>query len=165
MSSERWTPKCLWLGTCFRIIPLKVRLGFDLILLFENNMISVFNGLNSIPHFSAQLFSKLRSLFKVCSKSLQFLNVWRRATSSAKSEILDCMPLSMSFKKICGEASYQNKHLTLAERGRNRHFKNKWWWWWWFQVYQLICVTLENLCSISDYPHHITTKREVPKCC
>ena len=24
------------------------------------------------------------------------------------------------------------KRLTLAERGRNRRFKNKWWWWWWW---------------------------------
>ena len=27
---------------------------------------------------------------------------------------------------ICREASYQEKRLTLAERGRNEHFKNKW---------------------------------------
>ena len=26
---------------------------------------------------------------------------------------------------ICGEASYQEERLTLAERGRNGHFKNK----------------------------------------
>ena len=30
---------------------------------------------------------------------------------------------------ICGEASYRGKRLTLAERGRNGRFKNKWWWW------------------------------------
>ena len=26
---------------------------------------------------------------------------------------------------ICGEASYREERLTLAERGRNGHFKNK----------------------------------------
>ena len=26
---------------------------------------------------------------------------------------------------ICGEASYRGKHIALAERGRNRRFKNK----------------------------------------
>ena len=28
------------------------------------------------------------------------------------------------------------KRLTLAERGRNGHFKNKLWWWWWWKNYQ-----------------------------
>ena len=32
--------------------------------------------------------------------------------------------------EICEEASYREKRLTLAEHGRNKHFKNKWWWWW-----------------------------------
>ena len=27
---------------------------------------------------------------------------------------------------ICGETSYRKKRLTLAECGRNGHFKNKW---------------------------------------
>ena len=27
---------------------------------------------------------------------------------------------------ICGEALYREKHLTLAERGRNGRFLNKW---------------------------------------
>ena len=34
--------------------------------------------------------------------------------------------------EICGEASYRGKRLTLAERGRNGRFKNKWWWYLWF---------------------------------
>ena len=40
---------------------------------------------------------------------------------------------------ICGEASYRGKRLTLAERGRNGSFKNKWWWWrWWWWWFSLI---------------------------
>ena len=35
---------------------------------------------------------------------------------------------------ICGESSYREKRLTLAECGRNGRFKNKWWWWWWCNV-------------------------------
>ena len=83
-----------------QINPSKVMLGFDLILLFENIMISVFDGLNSIPHFSAQLLSVLRSLYQVCSKSIWFLKFIRSDTSWAKSEIFDCMSFSISFKKI-----------------------------------------------------------------
>ena len=30
---------------------------------------------------------------------------------------------------IYGEVSYREERLTLAERGRNGPFKNKWWWW------------------------------------
>ena len=75
-------------------------LGFDLILLFEYIMISVFDGLNSIPHFNTQLLSVLKLLFKVCSKSIWFLKFLRSDTSSAKSEIFDCMSFSISFKKL-----------------------------------------------------------------
>ena len=51
---------------------------------------------------------------------------------------------SMAYREPvqAGEASYWEKHLTLADRGRNGHFKNKWWWWWWWWVknkYLMIC--------------------------
>ena len=33
--------------------------------------------------------------------------------------------LNGQYLGICGEATYREKRLTLAERGRNVHFKNK----------------------------------------
>ena len=52
------------------------------------------------------------------------MNVWRM--------IWRCLVyiLNGQCSGICGEASYLEERLTLAERGRNGRFKNKWWWWW-----------------------------------
>ena len=75
-------------------------IGFDLFCLFENIIISVFNGLNSMFHFKAQFFNVSRSVLIVCSESWQFLNVPRRDTSSAKSDMFERMLISISFRKI-----------------------------------------------------------------
>jgi hypothetical protein len=53
------------------------------------------------------------------------MNVWRMIWRS-----LVCM-LNGRCSGMCEEASYRGKRLTLAERGRNGRFKNKWWWRWW----------------------------------
>ena len=56
------------------------------------------------------------------------MNVWRM--------IWRCLVyiLNGQCSGICGEASYWEERLTLAERGRNGRFKNEWWWWWTSQV-------------------------------
>ena len=53
------------------------------------------------------------------------MNVWRMIWRR-----LVCI-LNGQCSGICGEASCREERLTLAERGRNGRFKNKWWWWWW----------------------------------
>ena len=52
------------------------------------------------------------------------MNVWRMIWLN-----LVCT-LNGQHSGICGEASYWEKRLTLAERGRNGCLKNKWWWGW-----------------------------------
>ena len=56
------------------------------------------------------------------------MNVWRM--------IWRCMVymLNGQCSGICGGASIREERLTLAERGRNGRFKNKWWWWWWWML-------------------------------
>ena len=54
------------------------------------------------------------------------VNVWRMIWRSL------VYMLNGQCSGMCGEASYRGKRLTLAERGRNGRFKNKWWWWWWW---------------------------------
>ena len=74
------------------------------------------------------------------------MNVWRRIWRSL------VYMLNGQCSGICGEASYQGKRLTLAERGRNGRFKNKWWWWWWSVVTSGECTTYQ-WCHLVNVPH------------
>ena len=44
-------------------------------------------------------------------------------------KLLGLLPEWAVFRDMSRGLHIKNKRLTLAERGRNRHFENKWWWW------------------------------------
>ena len=73
-------------------------LGSDFNLLFEKIIISVLDGLKSMFHLDAQALSCNRSKLSSVSKVLTFLDLFRRATSSAKRYMSDLMFSSMSFR-------------------------------------------------------------------
>ena len=50
---------------------------------------------------------------------------WRECVKDDMDE-LGLHSMSWWCSGMCGEVSYQEKRPTLAEHGRNGHFKNKW---------------------------------------
>jgi hypothetical protein len=100
-SFEIFSPRCLWLGTsAIGVSFIKMSGSCGLLIFHEIVMVSVFCGLNESNQFVDQVWILYRSLFRMSAVVCGLSIIKYKLVSSANNLIVDCMSITMSFKKI-----------------------------------------------------------------